>query len=400
MKIQTNLIDPPPNYDDSVINEITESIRSQGLINPITVHSMNGRYRLVAGGKRLAALIKLNYPEVEASIIEGDLADDKLQEIHIHENLKRHNMPWFEQVELVEQLHELRQTQKGRPTLEKGGGGKKTGWSLRDTAKELTASLGSVSQDLNLARVLKVNPTLKNIKDKATAAKVAKQYMQRAAMEEDSIDIPSIVINDVLNGSSAEILKAYEKYTFDACITDPPWLKYIDKTRTYDSETLPVFSEIYRVLKANAIMYVFAGVDDFTFYRTELVKIGFKVQQWPSIWIKRGVITHGLRPWEYTRDFEMVLVACKGTPANTSTKQLSSLFEYPPIHSTKLRHPHEKPVDLIENLIGHCSYENGIILDPFAGSGVVGEAARNLQRNYLLIERDHSTYKKIKERLK
>ncbi len=49
-------------------------------------------------------------------------------------------------------------------------------------------------------------------------------------------------------------------------------------------------------------------------------------------------------------------------------------------------------------LAGH-STEDELILDPFAGSGVLGEAAIRQRRNSILIEKDLEAYEKEKIRL-
>lgn len=59
-------------------------------------------------------------------------------------------------------------------------------------------------------------------------------------------------------------------------------------------------------------------------------------------------------------------------------------------------HPTVKPIALMEYLIKLVSKEGQTILDPFAGSGSTGIACKNLNRKYILIERD-SEYAKIIE---
>ncbi|WP_420167119.1 DNA methyltransferase [Bacillus coahuilensis] len=62
-------------------------------------------------------------------------------------------------------------------------------------------------------------------------------------------------------------------------------------------------------------------------------------------------------------------------------------------------HPTQKPIALIEHLIEISSKENDIVLDCFAGSGTVGRAALNLNRKYLLIEKEQKYIDLINERL-
>lgn len=394
------IINDVTQVDQHEIDVLKDSIKTQGLFHPIIVQSVNGQFKIVSGRKRYISVLQLNWPEIDATVMDENLDPLKAEEISLHENLKRSNLTWWEQAEVTLKLHEIKQRQIGAPTLPKGGGSVKTGWSLRDTAKELGVALGAVSRDINLAKMLQLNPSLKKIKDRVTAIKVARQYAQRADMEDGSVDVPPIDVDTVLLASSVDVLPSFPKFMFDACITDPPWEKYINKSLTKDDDTFPVFKEVFRILKANAIMYLFCGTDDFLFYRDNLPKLGFKVQNHPLIWYKKGVLTHGLRSWEYARNFELILVAARGSPALTVTSQLTGVMEFAPVPSVKLTHPNEKPIELIEHILGHCSYDFGTILDPFAGSGVVGEACKNMSRHYVLVEKEHKYHKQIVERLK
>mgnify|MGYP001610314741 CR=1 FL=1 len=63
-------------------------------------------------------------------------------------------------------------------------------------------------------------------------------------------------------------------------------------------------------------------------------------------------------------------------------------------------HPTQKPINLCEYLIKTYTNENDFILDNCAGSGTTGLAARNLNRNYILIEKNETYYNIILERLK
>lgn len=62
-------------------------------------------------------------------------------------------------------------------------------------------------------------------------------------------------------------------------------------------------------------------------------------------------------------------------------------------------HQAEKPVKLLEQILEFITFEQDIVLDQFAGSGVLGEAALNLNRNCILIEKSEKDYNQIIERL-
>jgi site-specific DNA-methyltransferase (adenine-specific) len=68
--------------------------------------------------------------------------------------------------------------------------------------------------------------------------------------------------------------------------------------------------------------------------------------------------------------------------------------EHPPVHPT------QKPVALFEYLIKTYTNEGDLVLDNCAGSGTTGVACKNLNRSYILIEKEPEYIKIINERLK
>jgi len=62
-------------------------------------------------------------------------------------------------------------------------------------------------------------------------------------------------------------------------------------------------------------------------------------------------------------------------------------------------HPTQKPVDLCEYLIKTYTNEGDLVLDNCAGSGTTGVACKNLNRNYILIEKEPEYIDIINKRL-
>ena len=63
-------------------------------------------------------------------------------------------------------------------------------------------------------------------------------------------------------------------------------------------------------------------------------------------------------------------------------------------------HPTVKPVALMEYLVKLVSKEGATVLDPFGGSGSTALACQNLNRNYIIMEREEEYVKIIEHRLK
>lgn len=65
-----------------------------------------------------------------------------------------------------------------------------------------------------------------------------------------------------------------------------------------------------------------------------------------------------------------------------------SLFMVYPCGGKETVHPNEKPLALVRKLVTLGTQSSEIILDPFAGSGTTGRAAKDLGRKAVLIERE------------
>lgn len=385
------------------ITELAESITQYGLFHPVIVQQVNNdQYRVVAGQRRKLALEFLKWETIDVEIVVIE-SDDHAREINLQENLQRDNLEWWQETLLIKEFHELRQKQHGgkdsvgRP--KKGD----EGWTVRDTAAALHKSLGTVSQDLNLAKHVAANPGLRGVKDKRTAMKLVRAEAQRITEEQEAgAYIPEgLILDDVLLGDSSEILKHIPDQSFDACITDPPWLSFQGKKELEkDERTHLVFKEVFRVLKYNSLLYMFVGHADYDWYEVYLETLGFEISKIPLFWIKENGMTRiGVKNWEYGRNFEFILQAAKGSPVLKTSNQQPATFTFPVVPTARLIHPNEKPVPLLQKILKDCTFENNAVLDPFAGSGALLEAAKISNRRFLGIERSKEFYDNVRKRL-
>ena len=94
--------------------------------------------------------------------------------------------------------------------------------------------------------------------------------------------------------------------------------------------------------------------------------------------------------------------SCNNPSANRegdTKKYPKSILTFPRPASTKMLHPTEKPVELLEYLIKTYSNGNDVILDNCMGSGSTGVAALNTNRRFIGIELDEKYFNIAKDRL-
>jgi DNA modification methylase len=95
--------------------------------------------------------------------------------------------------------------------------------------------------------------------------------------------------------------------------------------------------------------------------------------------------------WHYRRSYEVVLVGQKGAGKWRGGNTVENIIR-PGMYGiqknipTASEHPTAKPVALPAAFIGWHTDEGDTVLDPFAGAGPTGRAAKDLGRKAILIE--------------
>ena len=96
LRIPTDMIEPNPfqprmNFDQEALEELGESIRTLGLIQPITVRRKpDGRYQIISGERRFRACRATGMEMIPAYIRDTD--DQGMLEMAIVENIQRENL--------------------------------------------------------------------------------------------------------------------------------------------------------------------------------------------------------------------------------------------------------------------------------------------------------------------
>lgn len=101
-RIRPNPKQPRKNFSLESLEELANSIKVHGIIQPIVVRVIEGGYELVAGERRLRASKIAGLTEIKA-IIE-DFTDKQIAEIALIENLQREDLNPIEEAEAYHQL--------------------------------------------------------------------------------------------------------------------------------------------------------------------------------------------------------------------------------------------------------------------------------------------------------
>lgn len=379
------------------IEELKESIRQKGIIQPVTVDSNN---RLLAGGRRYEASRQLGLPTIPAIIREVVDQIDSL-EIELIENLHRKDFSWVEESRLVQRINNL--------YLEKNKGN----WSGRKTAELLDRGVGTVSRNLQLARALEVLPelaeqrtaddafkVLKKMEEKAITQELADR--QRARLENEGSADPGVVHNALEQGIKNTLKLARDNYMIGDVFTgmkslrdngridiiecDPPYGIDLNEQKatkgsptsnvhTYEEikrEEYPTFldnltKELYRVAGKDCWLVFWYGPTWHQAVLDSLRRAGWHVDEIPAIWAKTQGQT--MQPEVYlARGYEPFFLCRKGKPIMAQRGRLN-VFNFPGVAGKSKYHPTQRPVDLIKEIFTTLGVGQQHVFVPFLGSG-------------------------------
>ena len=97
-EIRANRYQPRQNFDEAALEDLSESIRQYGILQPLIVRRLPERgYELIAGERRLRAARKAGLEKVPALVREYN--DAEISEIALIENIQRENLNIIEEAE-------------------------------------------------------------------------------------------------------------------------------------------------------------------------------------------------------------------------------------------------------------------------------------------------------------
>jgi ParB family chromosome partitioning protein len=153
-------IDPNPHQARSElgnIEELMESIRTKGVLEPILVRAKGDRFEIIAGERRYVASKNLGLKEIPC--IEMDVEEQEAMEISLIENLQRKDLDIFEEADGLKALMNL------------------YGYSHQEIAEKIGKARSTITEIISVSRIpLNLREKLKKagINSRSTIAEIAK----------------------------------------------------------------------------------------------------------------------------------------------------------------------------------------------------------------------------------
>ena len=103
--IEPNNVQPRTRFDETQLEELAQSIKTNGVVQPILVRKTNGgRYQIVAGERRWRAAQRAGLQRIPSVIRE--VPDDKMLELALIENIQRQELNAIEEAYAYKRLIE------------------------------------------------------------------------------------------------------------------------------------------------------------------------------------------------------------------------------------------------------------------------------------------------------
>ena len=107
IEVNIDLVDPNPHqprrfFDENELNNLSESIKQNGILQPLTVRKINNRYELISGERRLRASKLAEKKTVPCIVI--DISERNSAVLALVENIQRKDLSFFDEALAIAKL--------------------------------------------------------------------------------------------------------------------------------------------------------------------------------------------------------------------------------------------------------------------------------------------------------
>lgn len=389
---------------------------------------------LVAGGRRLVTALRLGWDFIEAYTREDPIDELKHRVLELHENLKRLDMSWDEIDQAKLEMLAVRQEMAAKEgkTITQG-----------EVAHELGESQATFSRSIKAAEAFQHNPKLKQASSRKAALRAAdmEAHEERVQSKITRNTTEDAAFNDIrrriVTADARDFCRTIAPRSVDLVLTDPPYgidywksghkmraggrnsnlglSEYNDKGGQDNTDLITDLVPLWvKVTRETGWLCIFAGEELSEMLHELLEGCCSEHADYCRMYTKHGVEMYDkcaialdenspspcvfLKPepkdWIWNRpnsrnrsrypeihaqnQYERIVIVNMGHAK--LTRPCSNLLTFDAEYGDERIHAMQKPMPLIEELLGRLSYYGDTVLDTFFGSGVVPATAGKIGR--------------------
>lgn len=420
------------NIDDNFVASI-----KRRLLHPIILRRQEGEENpiLVAGGRRLEALKKLQIPLEEGIHFKfiDNLSPAEAQVIELEENIKRSDLTWREHVVAIGTIHKTYSELYPNWSLDKTANeinlAKRTIQYILLVYKNINSSLlrdaSTIEQAYNILQLAaerrtsaiidEITVTGANIFSKientesslvSTTFEIPEHKEEKEIIKSEPTIKPLIENSSILVADFTKWIKDYCGPKFNLIHCDFPYGISYEKFGTSGAPHQELEGTYENDIKTylNLLNCFVSNLDKFCSYSSHIIfwfsmseyertksilkSSGLEVQDHPLIWLKtdRKGILPGAQTYRFPRRIYETALLCSRNK-RPLVKQMDNAYGCP--HAGNSIHPSQKPEPMLRHFFSMLIDETTDFFDPTAGSGSALRAAEDLgARSVLGLELD------------
>jgi DNA modification methylase len=238
----------------------------------------------------------------------------------------------------------------------------------------------------------------------------AKEYEQQKKKEQHKQDVmgkrvQNIFQDSFINGDCLAVLETLPNNSIDIVITDPPYgISYKSNRSKFDDaitkrgllndgadEAFTLLDKTCEVLSRkcaeNSHLYFFCSWSVFSQFE-KIISEYFTIKT-PIVWDKGNKGSGDLEN-DWGNQTEIIIFCIQGK--KTINYRRGNIVSVPRLHSSKMVHPTQKPIELINELLDVSYFKGDFVVDPFMGSGATIHACNIKSIRALGIELDNEMF--------
>ena len=184
--IAPNPVQPRKLFDEKALEELSQSMKSYGILNPLTVRCRGGKYELVAGERRLRAAKLAGLTEVPCILLDVNMEDASL--IALIENLQRRDLDFIEEAVGLSRLIRM------------------FGMSQEEAAKRIGKSQSAVANKLRLLKLPR--DVLENLRSYGLSERHGRALLRLSDPNAQRMALEYIAANSLTVAATEEYVEA------------------------------------------------------------------------------------------------------------------------------------------------------------------------------------------------